>query len=294
MDVDTVVNYAYSRGIIVIPEFDMPGHCASWQLGYPELSSNCPAEFDQLINPTSNFTFPFLTGFLSFISEHYTSEFIHMGSDEVDYSCWNNSDSVKQWMKENGIDSYVDLHNYFETGVQKIVGANGKSTILWQEAFDIGLNLLPDTIIDVWLSNQVLYDVVKAGHRGILSHGYYLDVQRPSHNYVYLWEDTWMDFYLNDPVNGTDLSPQELALILGGQACQWAEQVDDTVVDTRIWPRALGTAERLWSSYDLMDPYAALPRIISHRCRLVRRGIDAGPLRPDYCITPWGFSKREK
>jgi hypothetical protein len=35
----------------------------------------------------------------------------------------------------------------------------------------------------------------------------------------YLWEDTWQDFYVNDPLDGLDHLPVEKQkLVLGGEA----------------------------------------------------------------------------
>src|ERR1019366_8560329 len=34
-----ILAYAHDRGIRIVPEIDMPGHCASWLVGYPTLGS---------------------------------------------------------------------------------------------------------------------------------------------------------------------------------------------------------------------------------------------------------------
>ena len=49
------------------------------------------------------------------------------------------------------------------------------------------------------------------------------------------------------------LTPEEKGLILGGEACQWAEWVTPENIDSHIWPRNAVIAERLWSPQDVKD-----------------------------------------
>ncbi|RPJ38861.1 MAG: beta-N-acetylhexosaminidase, partial [Chloroflexi bacterium] len=74
--------------------------------------------------------------------------------------------------------------------------------------------------------------------------GYYLDLAYPA-----------SDHYLADPLNPdtAGLTDQQKRLILGGEACMWAEMVTAENVDGRIWPRAAAVAERLWSPQHIRD-----------------------------------------
>lgn len=183
-------------------------------------------------------------------------------------------------MKANNIANMSEMRNYFQTQVQNVVAKTGKSVVFWEEVFNGGFDLQKDTVIDVWLSNAELDEVVKAGHRAVQSWGWYLDQQIPPGPQHYFWLDTWQSFYGEDPLRNTTLTPEQQKLVLGGETSMWGEQVDDTDIDARIWPRASAIAERLWSPASVNDISEATPRLYAQRCHMVQQGVGACPIRP--------------
>ncbi|GLJ58201.1 hypothetical protein SUGI_1423300, partial [Cryptomeria japonica] len=86
-DAREIVGYAQMRGINVLAEIDVPGHAASWGIGYPQLwpSSHC----QQPLDVSNEFTFKVIDSILSDFSKVFKFKFVHLGGDEVDTSCWS-------------------------------------------------------------------------------------------------------------------------------------------------------------------------------------------------------------
>ena len=88
-DVARVLEHARMRGIRVIAEFDTPGHTTAWGKGYPELLTNCVHEDSRkVLDPVANTTYEFMEQLLKEIKQVFPDEYIHLGGDEVDFSCW--------------------------------------------------------------------------------------------------------------------------------------------------------------------------------------------------------------
>jgi hypothetical protein len=57
----------------------------------------------------------------------------------------------------------------------------------------------------------------------------------------------------------------------------WGETVDASDLMQTVWPRAGAVGERLWSPAYVNSSAAALPRYLTFRCYLNRRGFAAAP-----------------
>jgi hexosaminidase len=94
----------------------------------------------------------------------------------------------------------------------------------------------------------------RQGYTGILSAPYYLDGMKTNEAH-----------YLADPIPAdTTLTSEQQKLILGGEVCMWAEQLNERTIDSRIWPRTAVMAERFWSPQsdrDVVSMYRRLPKV---------------------------------
>jgi hexosaminidase len=271
-----VIAYARDRGIRVIPEFDMPGHTTAWFVGYPELAS-APGPykierkwgvFKPAMDPTREQTYTFLDGFLGEMAALFPDPYFHIGGDEVVETQWNQSASIQAFAREHQLTGEHELQGYFNRRVAEILRKHSKIMIGWDEV--LGSRLPPDTIIQSWRGQSSLAEAATQKYRSVLSYGYYLDHLSPASEY-----------YANDPMDNktSGLTPEQRALVLGGEACMWSEYVSAETVDSRVWPAMAAIAERFWSSREVTDTESMYTRLEAVSRWLEWTGIKTGPNR---------------
>uniref|UniRef100_A0AAZ3RPL5 Beta-hexosaminidase n=1 Tax=Oncorhynchus tshawytscha TaxID=74940 RepID=A0AAZ3RPL5_ONCTS len=282
-DVKMIIEFARLRGIRVVSEFDTPGHTQSWGKGQKDLLTPCysgasPSGSFGPVNPILNTTYDFMAMFFKEVSTVFPDAYIHLGGDEVDFSCWKSNPDIQKFMAQQGFGTdYSKLESFYIQRLLDIVTTTNKGYMIWQEVIDNGVKLKSNTVVHVWMGNKFeeeLQKVTEAGFTTILSAPWYLD-------YISYGQD-WQKYYKVEPLsfNGTDAQKK---LVVGGEACLWGEYVDATNLTPRLWPRASAVGERLWSDKDVKDTNDAYSRLIQHRCRMVQRGIPAEPLFTGYC-----------
>jgi hexosaminidase len=249
-EVRELIGYARDLGIRVVPEFDMPGHTTAWFVGYPELASGPkPYQierkwgiFDPAMDPTQERTYKFLDGFIGEMVRLFPDQYFHIGGDEVNGKQWDANGKIQAFMRAHGLKSNADLQAYFNARVQKIVSKYGKIMVGWDEI--LRPDLPKDIVVQSWRGQDSLAAAARQGYRGLLSFGYYVDLNWPASRH-----------YAVDPMSGAaaTLSPEDKQRILGGEACMWSEYVSPESIDSRIWPRTAAIAERLWSAQDITD-----------------------------------------
>jgi hexosaminidase len=286
-----IVAYARDRGIRVVPEFDMPGHSTAWFVGYPQYSTRPGGGVtirrdwggaDAIFDPSREETYAFIDRFIGEMAAIFPDAYWHIGGDEVEGKHWNQSRRITAWKRRRGFRNNAEAQAYFNQRMTRILTKYKKQMIGWDEILH---PRLPErTVVQSWRGTNYLSEAVKAGYTSILSAPYYLDHIKPA-----------TDFYLADPVpRTTDMTPEQQALVLGGEACMWSEFVSYETTDSRLWPRLGAVAERLWSPQeitDVADMYRRLDilsgrleasglRVLSHSERMLRKIYPGGDLAP--------------
>ncbi|XP_057328353.1 chitooligosaccharidolytic beta-N-acetylglucosaminidase-like [Microplitis mediator] len=319
-DIKEIVEFGFLNGVRVLPEFDAPAHVGEgWQwvgdnatvcFRAEPWSKYCVEPPCGQLNPASERVYEILEGIYKDMMYDFKPDIFHMGGDEVNINCWNSSEPIRKWMMETkGWDlsesSFIDLWGIFqERAYEKLKLANGGKdipVILWTSGLTNEENLKrldPNKyIIQIWTTglDLTINRLIKNDFKVIFSNydALYLDCGfgawvGEGANWCSPYKG-WQKVYENSPLQiiRSQGFESKKHLILGGEAALWSEQVDSTSVDARLWPRSAAMAERLWAEPQSYWMHAE-QRMLRHRERLVKRGIFADSLEPEWCLQNQG------
>ena len=152
-----IIEYARSRFVSIIPEFDTPGHTASLVASYPFL--HCKqiqvkvyektAWNTDIICPGKETTYEFLEAFFDEIMKLFKDcEYIHLGGDEVIPTNWGECDDCRKKMEELGLTDPLKLQDYFSLRLINIAKKYNKKLIMWADG--IHDNVDSSVILQYW------------------------------------------------------------------------------------------------------------------------------------------------
>lgn len=268
-----VVRYAAERHIEVVPEIEMPGHSLEAIWSYPDLACTPEAAgvFRREVGmPEPNVfcagreeTFRFLCEVLDEIIEVFPSKFIHIGADEVFKVLWENCERCRKRMSDEGLANTDELQSYFVRRIENHLQSRGRTLVGWDEILQGGL--APNAVVMSWRGEEGGVAASRAGHDVVMcpySHCYFdFGYDRTSTEHV-------LEFQPVTP----EMSEEQAAHVLGGQANLWTEYVPDLATAHKmIFPRLASMAEVLWSGAPERDEFRT--RLTSYRQRLRRMGV---------------------
>ena len=102
-DIKEIIEYARVRGIRVVPEFDSPGHADAWAKGRPEdFLAECHGYANEMtkrsMDPSNEETYKHFDELWGELREVFHDEYIHLGGDEVDSTCYKQNEKIAKFM----------------------------------------------------------------------------------------------------------------------------------------------------------------------------------------------------
>ena len=222
-----LVAEAKDHGIMVEPEFDMPGHSRGWGLGHPEVMLPCNTQAYHAIlgtlDPTLNRTYEIVAGFLDEMAGRggvfAGSPMVGLCGDELPKACWQLNPAIAAWVESHNLTKGWALEQYF---YDRALEGTTFVRHYAQEPFNNGLRFPPGTVIDIWTNQtdpayplspgRVAAVIRDPDLRATTSLGWYLNHAPNTYG-----DGTWDKFWLNDPF---ELARAD-ARYLGG--CVWSQ-----------------------------------------------------------------------
>src|SRR5690606_1031164 len=110
-ELEGLVEYARRRGIMIVPEVDLPGHMQAAVAAYPELGNKPAAQLgvrevwgisDHVLG-VSDEAFAFVRDVLTQVAEIFPAPYVHIGGDECPRTEWEHSVAARTRMTEWGL-----------------------------------------------------------------------------------------------------------------------------------------------------------------------------------------------
>ncbi|MBO4423576.1 MAG: family 20 glycosylhydrolase, partial [Clostridia bacterium] len=256
--------YAHDRGIKIMPEIDVPGHCAPFLLKYPDLfGHNGIIGFHKEVFDAFGLILDELCEMFPY------SDRIHIGGDEADIKQWLSCDKCKAYAEECGIPADSDerlsaerILAKFVAKLSEIIIKNGKTPVVWEGFCKEADHLVPrSTEVFSWENfYQTTPELIDAGY--IIINGSWCP------NYVvepavmwsvkdcFNWDiRSFRPVHPQSPYIGKTLTIEPYDKLIGGQLLSWgdfgakAENKQRHIISEfeKVAERAAATAENTWN-----------------------------------------------
>lgn len=288
-EVKEVVQYAAERGITVIPEIDIPGHCRAAIKALPELlvdpddhSQYRSIQFynDNVLSPALPGTYQFVDAVLEEVAELFPAPFLHIGADEVPKGVWIDSPHCHALMEQHGYQDPKELQGHLLRHAEQKLKSLGKRMLGWEEA-QHGDKVSKDTVIYSWLSEEAALKCAQKGFDVVLQPGQstYLDMTQD-----FAPEEPGVDWanplplekaYHYEPLASVGKSDPIRNRIWGVQCALWCEVIQDQPrLEYMVFPRITAMAEVCWSNKSQRQWLDYLTRLQGHLHHLERQGVN--------------------
>ncbi|PPK87765.1 hexosaminidase [Neolewinella xylanilytica] len=264
-EISEVVDYAWRRGITVVPEIEMPAHVMSAIAAYPWLSctedtiavpSGGVWPITEIYCAGKESTFTFLENVLTEVMALFPSRYIHVGGDEATKTNWELCPHCQRRIEAEGLAGTDELQSYFIRRIERFLSELGRTLLGWDEILEGGL--APGATVMSWRGMQGGWEASKEGHDVVMtptSHAYFDYYQgNPDYEPTAFGAFTYLNTVYGFEPTLDSMTQAQRDRVLGGQANLWSEYVPTPAhSEYMLYPRLWATAEVLWSPRSVRD-----------------------------------------
>ncbi|MDG3087170.1 beta-N-acetylhexosaminidase [Vibrio hannami] len=275
-EIKEIILYAEERGITVIPEIDIPGHCRAAIKSLPELlvDSKDNSSYqsvqgykDNILDPSLNGTYKFIDTVLEEVCDLFPSPYVHIGGDEVPEGVWQGSEHCTQLMNRSGYCEPGELQGHILRHAENKLKSLGKRMLGWEEAHH-GEKVSTDTVIYSWLSEEAAIKCARKGFDVVLQPAQYLYFDMAQSNNPDEQGVDWSNpislekTYCYEPLSELEPSHEIHSRVLGIQCAIWSEFIPNNQrLEYMLYPRLLASAEAAWTNSENRDWKEFLSRL---------------------------------
>jgi len=290
--------YAKLRGVILVPEFECPGHAYTLVETYPEIFGNVydedlsdkneseqgdPLPPNFILCAGSEKCFEGTKVLIKEMCDMFPdSPYINIGGDEACIKMWNECSCCRKYMEDNGISDVYELYSEYVGKIASYVLSIGKTPLVYEGFPRRGVSKIPkETIVLAWeYYYNIAPDLIEDGFRivnatstplyTVNSQDYHFRPNEILDWNVYKFDNQWTE---SKSYGGVEIEPTQQ--LLGAMICSWQQTYEQEI--NYIMENSAIISERIWnttphcSNEELMDKFTnitsvtKLPRLIQDR-----------------------------
>ncbi len=244
-------SFAVERGVVILPELDVPGHASVLVQQMPEIFANHP-QSGNVICPGREETYQALNRLIGEMTDiFHTTPYFHVGADEVNLEPWKSCTNCQAYMAAHQLENVEELYRHFIVRMDQLVRDYGKKTIVWEGFHKEGRTQIPrDVTVMVFESSyNIAPDVLELGYPVINASWqplYVVNDRNWSPEQIYGWNKyRWESCWPNSKAYQHPITVAPTALMLGAQMCTWEQSEQRELPSLR--ERLPAMSERLWN-----------------------------------------------